>query len=346
MLGIALAESGLLPDSLVRLGIRGLLRRRLRELGPDDPTGNAAAEAAFRAERRMSAIALETDAANAQHYEVPAAFFERVLGPHLKYSCGWWPPGVDDLATAERAMLALTCERARIEDGMRILDLGCGWGSLSLWIAEHHPRARVLAVSNSKTQREFILARAERRGLRNLEVTTADANRFFPGRRFDRVVSVEMFEHVRNHELLLARIAAWLEPHGRLFVHHFAHRTRSYPYLPDGEDDWMAEHFFSGGMMPADDLLLHCQRDLLVEAQWRVGGEHYQQTCEAWLARQDAQRNELEPILAGAYGARDAALWHRRWRLFFLACAELFGHRGGREWWVSHVLMAPRPGAS
>ena len=242
-------------------------------------------------------------------------------------------------------MLALTCERAEVADGMRVLDLGCGWGSLSLWLAERHRNVRILAVSNSKLQREFILARCATLGLDNVEVVTADVNSFAPDRRFDRVVSIEMFEHVRNHELLLSRIANWLEPDGKLFVHHFAHRERAYPYETTGEDDWMGRHFFSGGIMPSHDQLLHCQRDLLVERRWRVGGIHYQKTSEAWLARQDERRSEILPVLAGVYGESDAKLWFHRWRLFFLACAELFGARGGNEWWVTHVRMAPRGSA-
>jgi cyclopropane-fatty-acyl-phospholipid synthase len=200
----------------------------------------------------------------------------------------------------------------------------------------------VLAVSNSKPQREFILARCARVGLRNLEVVTADVNRFAPDQRFDRVLSVEMFEHVRNHPVLLARIASWLEPGGKLFVHHFAHRTSAYPYETDGTDDWMGRHFFSGGMMPSDDLLLHCQRDLVVERKWRVSGLHYQRTAEAWLSRLDESREPLRPILADVYGAGEASVWFQRWRLFFLACAELFGYGGGNEWWVAHVRMVPR----
>jgi cyclopropane-fatty-acyl-phospholipid synthase len=249
---------------------------------------------------------------------------------------------VSDLAAADEAMLALTCQRAEMADGMRVLDLGCGWGSLSLWLAEHYPSCRVLAVSNSKPQREFILGRCARLGLDNVEVLTADVNHFAPEQRFDRVLSVEMFEHVRNHELLLARIAAWLEPDGKLFVHHFAHREYAYPYETQGDDDWMGRHFFSGGIMPSDDLLLHFQRDLVVERNWRVNGVHYQKTCEAWLARQDARREALLPILAGVYGAQEADRWFQRWRIFFLACSELFGYGEGNEWWVTHVRMAPR----
>ena len=346
MLGIRLAEAGLVPDPLLRAGIRRLLRRRLRELAKATPEEELRAKLAFLDESRRAPIALVPGVANEQHYEVPPAFFESVLGPRMKYSCALFDEGVRELGAAEERMLAATCARAGIEDGMRVLDLGCGWGSLSLFVAERFPRCRVLAVSNSKPQREFVLGRAARAGLDNVEVRTADVNAFEPDARFDRVVSVEMFEHVRNHERLLARIARWLEPGGRLFVHHFAHREHAYPYEAVSDDDWMARHFFSGGIMPSDDLLRHHPRDLVVEAQWRVAGTHYQRTSEAWLARLDERRERVLPVLAQAYGRDAAPLWLARWRLFFLACAELFGFRGGREWWVSHVRLAPREGVA
>jgi cyclopropane-fatty-acyl-phospholipid synthase len=342
MLGMSVVESGSVPDALVRFGIRRLLRRRLRDVTRVDCEAAEEVNRAFRAQLEASPVALVPELANQQHYEVAPAFFEEVLGPRLKYSCGLWREGVSDLAASEEAMLALTCERAEVADGMRVLDLGCGWGSLSLWLAQHYSGCRVLAVSNSKLQREFILRRCAHLGLDNVDVVTADINHFAPGQRFDRVVSVEMFEHVRNHELLLARIANWLEPQGKLFVHHFAHREYAYPYESQGEDDWMGRHFFTGGIMPSDDLLLHCQRDLVVERNWRVNGVHYHKTCEAWLARQDARRDALLPILADVYGDGEAERWFQRWRIFFLACSELFGYRGGNEWWVTHVRMAPR----
>jgi len=342
MLGLNLAETGRVPDALIRPAIRSLLRRRLSEVVREDCEQAEDANHAFREQLRASPIALVPELANQQHYEVVPAFFERVLGWRLKYSCGLWSEGVREIDSAEEAMLALVCERAQLADGMRVLDLGCGWGSLSLWIADRYPRCRVLAVSNSKPQREFILARCAERKYDNVEVITSDINHFDPDQRFDRVISVEMFEHVRNYDLLLARIARWLEPRGKLFVHHFSHRAFAYPFETEGDDDWMGRHFFSGGIMPSDDMLLHFQRDLVVERKWRVNGTHYQKTAEAWLALQDLQRETLIPILAQVYGEAEAPLWFERWRLFFLACAELFGFRGGNEWFVTHVRMSAR----
>jgi cyclopropane-fatty-acyl-phospholipid synthase len=344
MSGIELAEAGLVPDRLVRAGIRRLLRQRLRQLERADCEQAAEAQRALRSRLSSGPVALLPELANEQHYEVPPAFFEQVLGRRLKYSCGLWPDDVSDLDAAEERMLELTCRRAGIRDGMSVLDLGCGWGSLSLWIAERYPACRVLALSNSKLQREFILSRCGWRGIDNVEVVTADVNAFAPERRFDRVVSVEMFEHVRNHELLLRRISSWLEQEGRLFVHHFAHRECMYTYEDAGPDDWMARHFFSGGVMPSDDMLLRLQRDLVVEQSWRVSGLHYRKTAEAWLALQDARRERVTQLLAEAHGSDRARLWFRRWRLFFLACSELFGFRDGNEWWVTHVLMSRREG--
>jgi cyclopropane-fatty-acyl-phospholipid synthase len=313
------------PDLALRLAARASIRNRLAAEHRRRPEERRA----FVDELHRSPIARSVELANEQHYEVDSRFFELVLGPRLKYSCCLWPEGVRDLRTAEGAMLSLTCERAGIEDGMEILDLGCGWGSLTSWIAEHYPRCRVLAVSNSRTQRTFV----EARGIPNVEVVTADANEFDPGRRFDRVVSVEMLEHVRNYGALFRRIAGWLEPDGKLFAHVFSHRSYAYPFT----DSWMARTFFTGGTMPSHDLLPGLARGSLeLEADWVVDGTHYRRTLEAWLARLDENRERVLPVLAETYGPGREEQWLANWRLFLIACAELFGTRGGSEWQVSH----------
>ncbi len=353
MIGITLAEAGWLPDAVVRYGIRGLLRERLDEIETDDFAEALAIKQKTIDEWSRGPIALVPDLANDQHYEVAPGFFEAMMGRHLKYSCGYWPEGVDDLDGSEEAMLRLTCERAEIRDGMRVLDLGCGWGSLSRYIARTFPNTRVLSVSNSKPQREFILARCEREGLDNVEIVTADINDFdisdprvsdsraLEGQAgFDRVVSVEMFEHVRNHRQLLSRIRHWLAPEGKLFVHHFSHREHAYPYESRSESDWMANTFFSGGIMPSDDLLTFLQDDLRVEARWRVNGTHYARTCNAWLERMDENRADILPILADVYGRGHEKVWFQRWRIFCMSCAELFDYNDGNEWLVSHVLLS------
>lgn len=326
-------ERGLVPDAVIRRAIRRRCAERLRRerVGFD--------RAAFVAGLKTMPVALHTDLANEQHYEVPPAFFGLVLGPRRKYSCALFPPGVTDLAEAEERMLALTAERAGIADGQRILDLGCGWGSFSLWAAEHYPTSRIVAVSNSRDQGAYIRAEAARRNLANLEVLTADVNDFAPEGTFDRVVSIEMFEHLKNYGVILERIAGWLAPDGRLFVHIFCHRDLAYHYESEGPDDWMARHFFTGGTMPASDLLDAFPEHLQVLQRWRVPGTHYRDTCEAWLRRMDTCRDEVGAVLAEAYGPGQVTRWRVRWRVFFLACAELFGYGGGQEWFVGHYLL-------
>jgi len=335
---IRLAESGWLPDSFIRYGIRSLLASRLQGVTRQSPDG-ASATRAFAERMKSSPLVLAADEANLQHYEVPSEFFERTLGSRLKYSCALWVDEPSTLDQAEEAMLALTCERAEIEDGMEILELGCGWGSLSLWMAEKYPQSRILAVSNSSTQRKFIESRCKELGYDNLEVVTANVADFDTERRFDRVVSVEMFEHVRNHAELFRRIADWLAPEGKLFVHIFCHRNAPYTFEVDGPQDWMARHFFTGGMMPSAELFNEYHEDLRVISQWQVNGSHYSRTCEAWLLLLDNHRAELQTLFEQDADSRTANVRLRRWRMFYLACSELFNYRDGEEWFVCHYLF-------
>ena len=337
-LALSWVEQGYVPDAVVRSGIRRLCEQRLRELASGDAERASALTEEFVKAMREAPTAPLPELANQQHYEVPADFFGIVLGPRRKYSSAWWPAGVRDLAQAEQHALAATCARAGLADGQRILELGCGWGSLTLWMGERYPGSRITAVSNSRSQRAHILAEAERRGLTNVEVITADMNRFQTAERFDRIVSVEMFEHMRNWESLFARVHGWLVPGGHFFMHVFCHRATPYAFEDRDASDWMSRHFFSGGMMPSDELALRVSGPLELVQRWRWDGTHYEKTANAWLANLDARRDEAMTVLEGVHGD-EAAMWLQRWRLFFMACAELFGHRAGQEWWVSHYLF-------
>src|SRR6056300_33028 len=338
---IELVENGRIPDLLTRAGIRLLLMQRLREQAQEGPDQEWQAMMTFVEEMRQSPIALHTQEANEQHYELPPRFFELVLGPHLKYSCCHFPDGVAELEHAEASMLALTCERAQLQDGQQILELGCGWGSLSLWMAKHYPNSSILAVSNSRPQREFIESRAQELGLTNLSVQTCDMNDFTTEQHFDRVVSVEMFEHMRNWQSLLERISSWLKPEGKLFIHIFSHRRYAYAFSSEGDSNWMGRYFFTGGIMPSNDLLLYFQKDLLLEQHWVLSGVHYQRTADAWLQMMDSQKGEILQTFRETYG-KDADVWFQRWRMFFLATSEVWGFRGGNEWLISHYLFNNR----
>jgi cyclopropane-fatty-acyl-phospholipid synthase len=338
-LAIDWVEQGYVPDAVIRRGIRRLCEQRLRELCAGDCEAASQLTEAFVRGMDAAETAPLPHLANEQHYEVPAEFFALALGPRRKYSSAWWREGTADLAQAESAALAATCERARLADGQDVLELGCGWGSLTLWMGERYRASRITAVSNSHSQRAWILGEAERRGLVNIEVLTADMNAFDTGRHFERVVSVEMFEHMRNWRSLFGRVHRWLRPGGRFFMHVFCHRSTPYAFIDSGPSDWMSRHFFSGGMMPSDDLALRFQDDLHLLQRWRWDGTHYEKTANAWLANLDARRAQALPVLAATYGEATAVQWLQRWRIFFMACAELFGCRGGQEWWVSHYLF-------
>lgn len=341
-LSIDAAERGLVPDMLIRQGIRQLLRHRLNE----EERGNGEARQErlrrFLAMLRTSPLALATSAANQQHYEVPPAFFRLVLGPRLKYSSCLFTRDDQSLAEAEEAMLQLTCQRAELTDGMDILELGCGWGSLTFWMAEQYPHCTITAVTNSRLQQDYITTEYTRRGISTIRVIKADMNDFQPTDRYDRVVSVEMFEHMRNYRELLARIARWLKPAGRLFVHIFCHARHAYLFQEEGADNWMGRHFFSGGMMPSNILLAYFQEHLLLEDHWQVSGEHYRRTAEAWLHNLDKHYGEVLSVLSEMEGEGYGERQVQRWRMFFMACAELWGFRQGNEWHVAHYRFRQR----
>jgi cyclopropane-fatty-acyl-phospholipid synthase len=336
-----LLSRDLVPDWAIRLGIRRLLRQRLAEIAHPNPDRRTLE---FADELRTMPVAINTTESKEQHYEVPTPFYQRCLGPRLKYSSCLYENDADTLAQAEERMLALTCARARLADGQDILELGCGWGSLTLWMAEHYPHARITGVSHSRTQREHILAAAAARGLNNVRIITCDMNDFTPSDAgsFDRVVSVEMFEHMKNWPELMARVARALKPGGHFFAHVFVHATTPYHFEVRDETDWMSKYFFTGGMMPSHALFSQFQDDLELVEDWKVNGTHYARTSEHWLQNMDRHRAELMPLFAQTYGAENATKWWVYWRIFYMACAELWNFRGGVEWHVSHYLFRKR----
>lgn len=333
------AELGFLPDKAIRLGIRRLLKHRLTEIRASDCEAVASDKERFIEIMDASPVALLPQLANEQHYEVPTEFFNLVLGHQRKYSCSFWDEDCVSLDRAESIALKRTAERAQLRDGQAVLDLGCGWGSFSLWAAERYPNSMFTAVSNSRTQCTAIVEMAETKGLSNLKVLTCDMNDFEPKGRFDRIVSIEMFEHIRNYRVMFERVSSWLNPHGYFFMHIFCHRSAVYEFIDSGPSDWMTRHFFSGGIMPSDDLPLFFQEHLKLRKRWRWSGSHYEKTANAWLDKMDAQKSVIMPIFISTYGAKSAQQWWMRWRMFFMACAELFGYAHGQEWWVSHYLF-------
>ncbi len=335
-------ERGFVPDFLIRAGIRKLLRQRLREELIDQLELSHERYQTFLQEVAGSPIAVETDKANQQHYEIPSAFFQLVLGQHKKYSCCYYQAG-DDLSSAETRMLEKYLKRAQLKEGQDILELGCGWGSLTLFMASNLPGARITAISNSASQREYILAQAKSRGLTNLTIVTEDINHFKSEKQYDRIVSVEMFEHVRNYQQLFKHIGQWLKEDGLLFLHVFCHRHLMYPYQTEGDHNWMGRYFFSGGQMPAFDTFLNFQQHVSIEHRWLVGGTHYEKTANDWLYNMDRHSALVMAIFQQVYG-KHATIWFQRWRIFFMSCAELFGFQNGQQWFVGHYLFSKHKG--
>lgn len=334
-----LIEKNTVPDILLRKGIRKLLKQRLDDENKGDAEAQQAHLMSLIEQLKASPIAVNTAEANTQHYEVPTPFYQYCLGKHLKYSCGYWLPGVTELDIAEKDMLELTCKRAELSNGMDVLELGCGWGSLSLFMSAKFPGSQFTVVSNSRTQKEYIDAQAAARGITNLTVITADMNIFHTDRQFDRVVSVEMFEHMRNYQLLLKKVASFLKAEGKLFIHIFTHKEYTYLFEVKDETDWMSRYFFTGGVMPGDDLMFYFNDHLSVSKHWHVTGTHYGKTAEAWLRNMDDHKAEIMPLFETTYGKDQALKWWVYWRLFYMACAELWNYNNGNEWIVSHYLF-------
>jgi len=337
-----LLEKNLLPDFFIRIGIKRLLAQRLKEEDKGSNETNQAYLMQFIEELKQSPIAIHTQAANEQHYEVPTEFYRYVLGNRMKYSSGYWKSSQDDLNSSEENMLALSCKRAELQDGQEVLDLGCGWGSLTLYIAEKYPNCKITGVSNSKTQKEYIDSVCKQKGLKNVEIITQDMNEFQISKKFDRLMSVEMLEHMKNYQKLFERFASFLQPNGLFFIHIFSHIKYAYHFTVKDETDWMSRYFFTGGMMPSDHLFLYFQDHLKILKHWHVNGTHYQKTAEAWLSNMDKNKEKILPILEKTYGKENTTKWWVYWRIFFMACAELWGYNNGEEWIVSHYLFAKR----
>ncbi|MGZ3777376.1 MAG: SAM-dependent methyltransferase, partial [Mucilaginibacter sp.] len=334
-----LIEQNKIPDFLLRSGIRKLLKQRLKDENKGGVEAQQAHLMSLIAQLKTSPIAVNTADANQQHYEVPTQFYQYCLGKNLKYSSGYWKEVVTDIDTSEDDMLALTCERAGLKDGQQVLELGCGWGSLSLYMAVKYPKSTFKVVSNSRTQKQFIDDQAKQRGITNLTVITADMNTFSIDEQFDRIVSVEMFEHMRNYQLLMQKVASFLKPDGKVFIHIFTHKEYAYLFEVKDETDWMSKYFFTGGIMPSDDLLFYFSDHLTVEKHWHVSGTHYAKTSEAWLKNMDEHKAEIMPLFEETYGKKHAIKWWVYWRIFYMACAELWNYNQGNEWIVSHYLF-------
>lgn len=330
-----LLEKNKIPDFMLRQGIRYYNSQHLKRLGSNAENDKVE----LIQHLQSSPLAIATDQANAQHYEVPAEFYQKVLGPRLKYSCGYWKSDSVTLAQSETDMLEIYCQRAQLHNAQHVLELGCGWGSLTLYMAQKYPHLKITALSNSASQKAFIRQQAQRLGITNIEILTVDINHFQTHQRFDRLVSIEMFEHLRNYTQLFQNIAQWLKPGGLLFCHIFSHKKYAYLFEVEHERDWMAKYFFTGGTMPSHDLLPQMSGPLRLKQDWEINGTHYEKTANAWLQEMDRQKAEIFPLMADIYGNHQALKWWVYWRIFFMACAELFGHNAGQEWQVSHYLF-------
>lgn len=341
-------EKGNIPDFLIRAGIRKLCKDRLLSLNSDSIEKDQKNFSDYIESLKASPLAVHTKEANEQHYELPPLFFKKVLGKNKKYSSAYWSSKTFDLNTAEDDALEITMSRAELKDGQTILELGCGWGSLTLAMAKKFPNSKIIALSNSAPQRMSIEAELKQFHLSNVTVLTrnivevSDLTKEFG--LFDRVVSVEMFEHLRNYEILFQKVASWLKPDGKCFVHIFTHREHSYLFETEGEDNWMGKYFFTGGQMPSRFLFSFFQKDLFLEKNWSWSGTHYAKTSEAWLENMDRNKEELKSLFEETYGKENAVLWINRWRVFFLACAECFNYSNGNEWGVTHYLFSPQKG--
>jgi cyclopropane-fatty-acyl-phospholipid synthase len=338
-------EKGHIPDTAIRFGIRKLCKQRLEELETHSLAEKQNKAEAYRQSLIQSPLAVHTKDANEQHYELPPEFFLHVLGKNLKYSSCFYDHTTKSLSDAEELALKISCERAELKDGMRILELGCGWGSLTLHMAKNFPNSQIVAISNSAPQKAFIDSQAKERGLKNIMVLTRDISQLeslaVEFESFDRVMSIEMFEHFKNYDLLLSKISDVLTKEGKLFVHIFTHKEYSYPFEVEGEDNWMGKYFFTGGQMPSHHLLYSFQKNLFLETSWAWDGIHYQKTSEDWLSNMDQNADTITAIFKKTYG-QESKEWFNRWRVFFMSCAELFGYDKGQEWGVSHYLFTKK----
>lgn len=334
----SLVGQGMLPDPVLRFGINRLIKQRLKDISKRTVDEEESYREALIKELKSSPIAIEVDLANDQHYQVPTDFFHYVLGKNKKYSCCLWDKA-KNLDESEDEMLELTTERADIKDGMKILELGCGWGAITLFMAKKYPHSEITAISNSSTQRKYIESLAEKRGLKNIKIITANIAEYEMNETFDRVVSIEMFEHMRNYKLLLGKISRWLNPGGKLFVHVFTHKEKTYKYEVQDDSDWMSKYFFSGGIMPGQHLFYYFQDDLKVIKHWNLSGRHYEKTARAWLEKMDSNKKPIMKIFEDHYGKEEAKKWWNYWRVFFMSCEQLWAFKNGNEWNVTHYLF-------